>query len=131
MRYKLVIFWSAIDPETYFNAPLHHFGTMYFDIERQDAIITDKQPGDTIENIAIEGQGITFSISPITDIYFVSESNIDYPALSRYYIRVAEESDPLFNVDVLLSFMATPALRYTPLNRPNTYSRVLRSFLLN
>ena len=139
MRYKLVIFWSAIDPLTYDKTPLRRFNTSYFDIERYSAIITDKKPGQVIENITIDGKVLNFRRTYMPkNIYVVSKTNnalslrrsIGTPDPSRYIIRVIEERDPLFNVDILLADMASPILGYSSSSRVYIYSRMLQTFVL-
>jgi hypothetical protein len=140
MRYKLVIFWTAIDPASYDKTPNARFNASYFDIEKHTAVITDTKPGDTIENITIEGKELNFRRSYIPkNIYVVSKTSnalslrrsIGIPAPQRYIIRVVEERDPLFNTDILLAYMATSDLDYTSSSKVEKYRRMLRTFLLN
>ena len=98
MRYKLIYFYLPLEQYPTFGSRITNF-----DIVR-DSVITTSKPGPTIS----DDDRDYYSIDSIPNVYeseklIFGHNNKRTWVRANWFVKVLEESDPLFNFDLLYS----------------------------
>jgi hypothetical protein len=136
MRYKLVIFWTVwgdLSIGLLSRLQTKDYNNYLFEFNEDNNVdIILREPGNILYDVVIRDQELTFIKIPDTNIYKVDEQRND-PLLPedymQHFIRVIEEKDPLFNVDILLTGMGISKLNHTSVSKADVFSRILQAYL--
>ena len=136
MRYKLVIFWtvwSELSLVQLSRLQTKDYSNYLFEFSEDNNVdIILREPGNILYDVIVRGQELTFIKIPNTNIYKVDDQRND-PLLPedymQHFIRVIEEKDPLFNVDILLTGMGISKLNHTSTSKADVFERILQAYL--